>query len=497
MRKSEILKDLDLGKRVAEEETDHLASYFVETDQWSRIWNGQIDIVYGPKGSGKSAIYSHLLDCGHELVDRNILVESAENPRGAVAFKDLLEGPPLSEEEFKALWKLYIVSLMGKVLRDYSIRNAAAERVISLLKAVGLLPPPRSSLQRLVKTVRDYVSGLRRPEIEGGVRVDPASGLPEMFVKITPREPSQQEREAGALAVDDVWADIEEALEYESLQVWLLFDRLDVTFSESPNLERNALRALFMVYNDLVSYERISLKVFLRSDIWRSLTDRGFREASHITRSVTIDWDDQSLLNLVVKRLVQNEPLLRFLGRSAEEILASLPSQESVFYDVFPQHVSEPTYTTKTFPWLLTRSRDGTGKAAPRELIHLLSCARDEQIRMLELGHDQPPGRQLISEEALKDALPEVSRVRLEQTIYAEYSDLRMHIQALASEEPTQRLAGLARLWRKDMDTARVLASRLVEIGVFKQAGSKDDPEYRVPPLYRPALDMTRAVEMT
>jgi ABC-type lipoprotein export system ATPase subunit len=30
--------------------------YFVETDQWKRLLRGEVDIVYGPKGSGKSAL---------------------------------------------------------------------------------------------------------------------------------------------------------------------------------------------------------------------------------------------------------------------------------------------------------------------------------------------------------------------------------------------------------------------------------------------------------
>ena len=34
---------------------------FVETDQWSRIVKGEIDIVRGDKGAGKSAIYSLLI----------------------------------------------------------------------------------------------------------------------------------------------------------------------------------------------------------------------------------------------------------------------------------------------------------------------------------------------------------------------------------------------------------------------------------------------------
>ena len=61
MDKLELLKSISFGARVAEEEITELAKYFVETDQWSRMINGEIDIVRGDKGAGKSAIYSLLI----------------------------------------------------------------------------------------------------------------------------------------------------------------------------------------------------------------------------------------------------------------------------------------------------------------------------------------------------------------------------------------------------------------------------------------------------
>jgi ABC-type lipoprotein export system ATPase subunit len=57
MNKKDLLNSITFGQRVAEEEGDFLATYFVETDQWKRLYSGEVDIVYGPKGSGKSALY--------------------------------------------------------------------------------------------------------------------------------------------------------------------------------------------------------------------------------------------------------------------------------------------------------------------------------------------------------------------------------------------------------------------------------------------------------
>lgn len=60
--KHEALEALDFGARVAEEEREGLADYFVETDQWQKVVSGQVDVVFGPKGAGKSAIYTSLMN---------------------------------------------------------------------------------------------------------------------------------------------------------------------------------------------------------------------------------------------------------------------------------------------------------------------------------------------------------------------------------------------------------------------------------------------------
>ena len=50
----------NFGSRIAEDDTQ-LNTYFVETEQWRKILNGDIDIVFGAKGAGKSALYSLLV----------------------------------------------------------------------------------------------------------------------------------------------------------------------------------------------------------------------------------------------------------------------------------------------------------------------------------------------------------------------------------------------------------------------------------------------------
>src|SRR6266851_2135653 len=123
MNRLDLLKQMSFGSQVAEDEVSALASYFVETNQWARIANGEIDIIRGEKGAGKSAIYSLLMTKSGDFFDRGILLVAAENPRGATVFKDLVADPPTTEVEFTALWKLYALAIISQQLREYDIRG--------------------------------------------------------------------------------------------------------------------------------------------------------------------------------------------------------------------------------------------------------------------------------------------------------------------------------------------------------------------------------------
>jgi len=493
--KHEILLEVSFGERIAEEEIEELARYFVETDQWKRIFGGDVDIVYGEKGSGKSAIYSLLTTRTDELFDRGIILVAAENPRGAPAFKDLVADPPASEQEFTALWKLYLLALIAETFREFGVSGSDADVLTQSLSEAGLIEAKRKmSLQAILRGVQDYARRILQAEsIEGGFTLDPVTGMPNGVTgRITLREPTAAEAGRGLVSVDTLLRHANSALEDSGYRIWLVLDRLDVAFADSDELEKNALRALFKVYLDLAAHDHLSLKIFLRTDIWRRITEEGFREASHITRHVTITWDAQSLLNLVIRRSLKNDSLRTYYGADEEEILARVQSQGEFFYRMCPDQVEVGSNKPKTFDWILGRTRDGSGTNAPRELIHFLSSLRDAQLQMLEVGHSEPPDALLFDRAAFKAALPEVSKVRLEQTIFAEHPRLRPYMEKLEGEKTQQYPSTLAAIWGVDEEEASKMGNDLVEIGFFERRGSKEEPAFWVPFLYRDALKMVQ-----
>src|SRR6266480_6745202 len=194
------------------------------------------------------------------------------------------------------------------------------------------------------------------------------------------------------------------------------------------NSKKNALRALFRVYRDFSDLDHIKLKVFLRSDIWTRIVDSGFREASHITKVVTLNWSSSSLLNLIIKRILSNKTLVDAFEIDPEVVLRDFPAQSKLFYRLFPSQVDQGAKKPSTLDWIISRCADGSDKTAPREVIHLLNSLREREIARLERGESPPPDEQLFDRVVFKAALPAVSEARLVQNLYAEYPEQKKWI---------------------------------------------------------------------
>jgi hypothetical protein len=244
MERKELLTHLSFGTQVAEDERKELARYFVETDQWRRISNDEIDVIRGEKGSGKSAIYALLLEKESEFFDKRILITPGENPRGETVFRDLVTEPPATEAEFILLWKLYIVSIIAREMRTYNINGKEASSVYHVLENEHLLET-QSNLAAILRRVQQTAKRLIRSlTIEGSIAIDPPTGLPLAAGKISLKEPVGEEKDEGFLSLDSLFSLLSKALKDENFAVWVLLDRLDVAFIDNHALEANALRAL-------------------------------------------------------------------------------------------------------------------------------------------------------------------------------------------------------------------------------------------------------------
>lgn len=489
-----MIEDISFGGRTAEEESGHLARYFVETEQWRKVWQDEVDIVFAPKGGGKSAIYSMLVSREGDLFDNGIVLVPGENPTGATAFEPIQDDPPTSEAEFIQIWRVYFLVLLVEELERYDVVSPILREVRESLASVGLtkgVKPKRTIIVR----VREALGKLFNPKsLDAGMTVDGATGLITGFTgKLTFEEPTAEQEQAGIASVDRLYEDLNDVLAEEDLSVWLIIDRLDVAFTSSPELEANALRALFRVYRLIEPLSRLRLKIFLRTDIWSEITEGGFRETSHITRDLTLKWGRANLMKLIVQRLLQSDRLREAAKvGDQKDVIASSSAQEEFFDGVFPKQIDAGEKKPKTFDWALSRTQDGKKVTAPRELIHLFTVVRNRQLDRLETGEAAIPEGIYFEAQSFREAHPEVSETRLQKTIYAEYPWSKEWLEALRGQRTLQNVHSLQSVWGTSTPETEERIRRLVDTGLFEPRGSIGQQTYWVPFLYRPALELVQ-----
>jgi hypothetical protein len=189
---------------------------------------------------------------------------------------------------------------------------------------------------------------------------------------------------------------------------------------------------------------------------------------------------------------LHNDPIRRAYAANEDLAKQSVDAQEKFFYRLCPDQVDVGPNKPTTFDWMLTRTRDGMKENAPRELIHLLNSLREVQVKRFEVGEAEPDAEQLFVRPSFKEALPDVSKVRLEQTLYAEYPAQKSLLEKLRGAKTSQSAQTLGQIWGVSQEEAAKRAAELTGIGFFEARGARQDPEYWVPFLYRDALDMVQ-----
>lgn len=491
MNKIDLIQKITFGESIAELEAQKLKDYFLKTEFWKLVRNGTNDIVYGAKGSGKSALYTSIVNDVDELFDEGILVSLAENPTGNTAFSNLKNDPPTSEMEFVRLWKLYFLVITARVFEEYEINDQYAKKVRSILTDCNLIPA-QNKLSSFLKVCIDFIRSFNNgKEISTTAEFDSVTGMYSgQKFSLSFGEPTKSDFEKGLVPIEYVYDLLEKSLLKNKIKLWIIIDRLDVAFVESEELEANALRALFKAYLDLAPYHEIRFKIFLRDDIWQKITSGGFREASHITKFQSIQWTKESLLNLLVSRIIDNAELVEFLHINKEEILSDISKQEDLFYTLFPKQVDVGAKKPSTLDWILSRTKDGKGINAPRELIQLLNHARIIELKKLEGGINDLTDNLIISRQSLKDAINEVSKQRMEQTIYAEFADLKEYMEALRGDKAEHSIQTLSIKWSKSKEETNSIAKKLEKIGFFEQRGNLLNLKFKIPFMYRPYLEI-------
>ena len=295
-----LLESITFGASAAENEFRELAAYYLETDQFQRALRGEVRLVVGRKGSGKTAIFVEVRDHARHY-GRNVILDLRPDGYQLIKFKEMVLkylGQGALEHTITAFWEyLLLLEVCHRLLEKDRVHHLRERRLLE----------PYRKLAAAYESDR-YVSEGDFSERLSRLLQHIADDYQAKYGKDTDRTLTQPEI-TELLYRHDVNMLRDEVVDYAKLKgnIYILFDNLDkgwpahgLTATDVTNL-RALLEATRKVERQFLRRDiGCSTLVFLRNDVYELLVsetpDRG-KEGS-----VMLDWSDPDLLRELLRR---------------------------------------------------------------------------------------------------------------------------------------------------------------------------------------------------
>lgn len=482
MEMRELLQQLDLGKSVAEFD-DALERYFVETEPFRALIEGRADVIAGDKGTGKTAMFRILRKRYAQISElSSVEVVTGFNPSGNPVFQRLAQQPVLTEGQYLTVWKAYILALVGNWLLDlYDGSFTVPMLQLDAMLTDTALRSQDDSPQTVFSKITNTLSRLFNPKSAEVAVTISESGIPILTSKV--EFGGAPETETKTVSHEEALGLLNRCLQESEITAWVVLDRLDEAFQGFPTTEVPALRALFRTYLDLLEFKHVKLKLFIRRDLFRKIIRGGFVNLTHVNAKKTeIVWDEDDLLNLLCRRIRESQPVVDKLGLRDK-------TDPDVFAALFPKQVDVGERKPTTWSWIMSRIRDGNQIKPPRNLIDLVSKAREAQLRREEReSREYAPGLPIIEQDSLRRALRRLSAERVEDTLLAEAGGDAPLIERFRRGKAEHNMRSLAVLLAISEGEVAAKIKPLLELGFLEQIGEN----FKVPMLYRDGLEITQ-----
>lgn len=359
-----LLERLHLGASSAENEISNLPEYYLDTDEFRRALRGEVRLIVGRKGTGKSAVFFRVRD-KVSSGKRNVVLDLKPDGYQLVKFKDR------------------VLKAMDQGSQEHTI-TAFWQSVLLLEVARAALQLDKDSHRLNDDLYVDYKQ-LEDKYKEYGYdsgQGDFAERVTSLIYRIESRFQNDQGSKSLSLATPEVTAliyDHDIAKLTDALivylqkkdSVWILFDNIDKGWTPTgiDASDILTLRSLLDATRKLqrtFSHHHIDAKVliFIRNDVYELLisqtADRGKEQ------KVLVDWRDADALRQLV--------YLR--------IVASLPElADETFEELWPRLAVRHVSGEDSYQYIVDRCL-----MRPRYLIELLKYARGGA---LTLGHEK------------------------------------------------------------------------------------------------------------
>jgi hypothetical protein len=299
-KEQSILEKITFGASSAENEFTSLSGYYLETDQFQRALRGEVRLVVGRKGSGKTAIFAQVRDRMRRN-RQNIVVDLRPDGYQLLKFKEMVLrylGQGALEHTVTAFWEyLLLLEICYKLLEKDRLPHTRDRRLLE----------PYRRLASLYDSDQYVTEG------------DFSERLSSLLQHITDEYQSKYGSESNRTLTQQEITELlyrhdvnklrEQVVEYLRLKdmLFLLFDNLDKGWpthglgATDIAIIRALLEATRKLERQLQRRDvRCSTLAFLRNDVYELLVsetpDRGKEGRA------ALDWSDPDLLRELIRR---------------------------------------------------------------------------------------------------------------------------------------------------------------------------------------------------
>ncbi|WP_343587474.1 AAA family ATPase [Flavobacterium sp.] len=287
----------------------------------------------------------------------------------------------------------------------------------------------------------------------------------------------------------------------------IVYDYLDAGLPDKDGLRGKLVSALVSFYYDYINrFSNLKAKIFLRSDIFErevsGLTDK----VKILNYSQKIEWQYDQLLNVVWKRIYEQDKQSNlFSDFKIEEIhtLGSIPNlrneedHKKILDKIFGKNMGG---NNKAYPynWVRIHIEDTNNKIHPRTLIKLF-----EQSAKIELAELDVPKDRIIRSRNIETALEKSVSASQVDELKEEYPELENVFSNLYNNVSDGRAPinekDLIEALKKLNEEPISIIEKLKNIGVLKDykaykktKSENEEKRYHIPDLYLYGLKFTR-----
>lgn len=488
MHKIEILQKMNLGNSIAEYD-ENISQYYITTQSALDLIDDRYDIVKGVKGSGKTAMLIAICDNQslYPQLDNKLLIKAIQL-KGDPDFKRAFSTVSIDTNDIQKLidaWKIYLINIIWKECKELFSNY---ETLNSQLKKAGLLSGKIGVLDNLLYS-------LKRVKLKFTNTFSP-DGKSIQTVELSPGNSSESkiERETSTSLIDfnNIFNLLDKLIQDNLSCFWVLIDRLDDAFPDNTSTNTLILKSLFYAYKDICGYTGFKIKIFIRDDIFKTITlDKGFTSLTHISSKTmkSIKWERDIIEQLLVERLLYNTCFADYVtsqGYSTDCKTLSPSDRLNILFLFIKPQVDVGSKNPDSIGWMINHVKDGNGIYTPRDIINILDKARIFQLNQLNESNEKDISEPyFISSSAIRLAFTETSKEKLETQLFAEYPKCRKWIESFKNQKAEHTEESLSKLLGKHWKSR---TEKLKEIGFLEEKNNT----WKIPFIYREGLNISQ-----